>query len=110
MQINILGSIWTIEERSEAEDKALKDADGYCDWTKRLIVVEREMVGNLGDMNRYIKKVRRHEIVHAFLYESGLAECSFRPESWAKNEEMVDWISRQGEKLYAAWREADCIG
>ncbi len=109
MKINILGSEWTIIERPEAEDKRLDGCDGYCDWTTREIVVEREMQGNLGDMEAYIRKVKRHEIVHAFLEESGLAECSGASDAWAMNETMVDWIARMGEKIYKAWSDAGAI-
>ena len=109
MKINILGSEWTIVERPEAEDKRLDGCDGYCDWTTREIVVEREMQGNLGDMEAYIRKVKRHEIVHAFLEESGLAECSDTSDAWAMNETMVDWIARMGEKIYKAWSDAGAI-
>ena len=109
MKINILGSEWTITERPEAEDKRLDGCDGYCDWTIREIVVEREMQGNLGDMEAYIRKVKRHEIVHAFLEESGLAECSGTSDAWAMNETMVDWIARMGEKIYKAWSDAGAI-
>ena len=109
MKINILGSEWTIIERPEAEDKRLDGCDGYCDWTTREIVVEREMQGNLGDMEAYIRKVKRHEIVHAFLEESGLAECSGTSGAWAMNETMVDWIARMGEKIYKAWSDAGAI-
>ena len=109
MKINILGSEWTIVERSEKEDQNLENADGYCDWTTRTIVIEREMVGNLGDMESYIRKVKRHEIVHAFLQESGLSECSAAAEAWANNEEMVDWIARLGPKLYEAWNAAGAL-
>ena len=109
MKINILGSEWTIIERPEAEDKRLYGCDGYCDWTTREIVVEREMQGNLGDMEAYIRKVKRHEIVHAFLEESGLAECSGTSDAWAMNETMVDWIARMGEKIYKAWSDAGAI-
>ena len=109
MKINILGSEWTIIERSEAEDKRLDKCDGYCDWTTREIVVEREMQGNLGDMEAYIRKVKRHEIVHAFLEESGLAECFGTSDAWAMNETMVDWIARMGEKIYKAWSDAGAI-
>ena len=109
MKINILGSEWTIIERPEAEDKRLDGCDGYCDWTTREIVVEREMQGNLGDMEAYIRKVKRHEIVHAFLEESGLAECSGTSYAWAMNETMVDWIARMGEKIYKAWSDAGAI-
>ena len=107
--IRILGEEWTIWEKSEQEDERLKDCDGYCDWTTREIVVEREVCGNLGDMEAYIRKVTRHEIVHAFLLESGLHECAGKVESWAANEEMVDWIARQGPKIFETWKEAGAL-
>lgn len=50
-------------------------------------------------------KIVRHEIVHAFLKESGL-DCN---SDWARNEEIVDWIALQGPKIMAAWTEAGCI-
>lgn len=109
MTISILGNAWTIVERSEAEDKNLENADGYCDWTTRTIVIEREIVGTLGDMENYIRKVKRHEIIHAFFDEYGLAECAFSPESWARNEEMVDWFARLGPQIYEAWRAAGAL-
>ena len=102
-KINILGSEWTIKEQSETENELLKNCDGYCDWTTKEIVIEREINGTLSDMQQYIKKVTRHEIIHAFLCESGLQECSGESEAWATNEEMVDWFARQGSKIYAAW-------
>lgn len=109
MTINILGANWAIIERSEADDDRLRDCDGYCDWTTREIVVEREIQGNLYDMEAYVKKVKRHEIVHAFLAECGLHECSGETDAWAMNETMVDWFARMGERIYKAWSEADAI-
>lgn len=109
MTVNILGNPWTIIERSEAEDKNLENADGYCDWTTRTIVIEREITGTLGDMENYIRKVKRHEIIHAFFDECGLAECAYSPESWARNEEMIDWFARLGPKIYEAWKAADAL-
>lgn len=109
MTINILGAKWNIIEKSVKQDKLLENADGYCDWTTKTIVVEREMEGSLGNMDCYVNKVKRHEIVHAFMFESGLAECSGNVESWATNEAMVDWIARQGVKLYQAWQDAKAI-
>lgn len=107
--VDILGARWSIRERSEGEDKRLEGCDGYCDWTTRTIAVERELHGTLGDMEAYIRKVLRHEIVHAFLLESGLHEGSHCAEVWAGNEEMVDWFARQGQKIYRAWREAGAL-
>lgn len=107
--VNILGVTYFIREESEAENELLKGCDGYCDWTVKEIVVEREINGTLRDMEMYIRKVLRHEIVHAFLLESGLHESSGDTDSWASNEAMVDWIARQGEKIYAVWREAGAL-
>lgn len=107
--VSILGSTWAVKEQSEKENELLRGCDGYCDWTTKEIVVEREIYGNLGDMEVYIRKVLRHEIVHAFLLESGLHESSCNTESWANNEEMVDWIARQGQKIYEAWKEVGAL-
>lgn len=42
------------------------------------------------DLKQYQKQVLRHEIIHAFMYESGLeGECKWN------TEEMVDWLSIQ---------------
>ena len=41
----------------------------------------------------------RHEIIHAFLYESGMKECSSATQSWVENEEMVDWFAIQIPKI-----------
>lgn len=108
-KVGVLGVEYTIKEQSENDNELLKGCDGYCDWTTKVIVVEREMVGNLEDMEAYIRKVLRHEIVHAFLLESGLHESSGGTESWASNETMVDWIARQGQKIHAAWQEAGAL-
>lgn len=109
MTIDILGTKYKIIEKSCEDDKLLEECDGYCDWTTKTIVVEREMVGTLGDMDSYVKQVTRHEIVHAFLFESGLSQASQPVDAWARNEEMVDWIARQGSKIYKAWQDAKVI-
>lgn len=109
MTVDILGAQWTLVERAEADDSRLSNCDGYCDWTARLIVIEREIDGNLDDMERYIRKVKRHEIIHAFLFECGLAESTMSTQAWAQNEEMVDWLARLGERIYKAWKEAGAV-
>lgn len=109
MTVNILGTPYAIHYSSESEDERLKDCDGYCDWTTKQIVIEKETQGNLGDMICYMKKVLRHEIVHAFAIESGLNECSGETNAWAMNETMVDWFARQGTKIYSAWVECGAV-
>lgn len=107
--VHILGTVYTVKEQSEGENERLESCDGYCDWTTKEIVVKREIEGTLSNMEVYVRKVLRHEIVHAFLLESGLHEGSAPVDGWAWNEEMVDWIARQGQKIYAAWKEVGAI-
>lgn len=110
MKVSILGTEYVIEYRSSKEDKILEDYDGYTDLYSKLIVVVNDEDGNIKDYNAYRKKVLRHEIVHAFLYESGLAHNSIQVESaWAMNEEMVDFFAIQGEKIYKAWSEVNAL-
>lgn len=108
MTVNILGTEYTIRFIPEEEDDILKDYDGYCDETVKEVVVKKDKRGEPGskkNLELQEQKNHRHEIVHAFLFESGLAENS----GWAQNEEMVDWIAKQGPKLIKAWQEAGAL-
>jgi hypothetical protein len=111
MKIKILGTKWTIKCDSEENDPALEGSDGYCDNSIKTIVIRNleKSQYSLKDLEAYTKKVLRHEIVHAFLFESGLAMNSSESESWATNEEMVDWIAIQGPKIYSAWKDASAL-
>lgn len=111
-KINILGSEWTIEKRKREDDPNLGAYDGYADTSIRKIIVE-DMVkeqGGKADLSEYTKQVLRHEIIHAFLFESGLEANSLCFErGWATNEEMVDWFALQSPKLMKAFKEADAV-
>lgn len=110
MKINVLGTDYTITEASEDEDKLLKSCDGYCDkTTKRIVVLKKPADNELGDYRWYQKKVVRHEIVHAFLMESGVDVCYEPHEDHGHDEFMVDWIAIQFPKLLAAFKEADAL-
>lgn len=108
MTVNVLGEMYTFNFFSEEEDANLKDCDGYCDDTIKMLVVKQYKRGEPGSkkaLELQEKKNVRHEIIHAFLFESGLAENS----EWAQNEEMVDWFAKQFHKLDKAFREVDAL-
>lgn len=107
-KISVLATDYTVHFIPEGEETRLKDCDGFCDETTKEIVVEnykRGEMGSKGNLELQEQKNLRHEIIHAFLFESGLAENS----EWAQNEEMVDWIAKQGPKLIKAWQEAGAL-
>lgn len=110
MKISVLGAEYSVTVTSAGRDPRLKDCDGFCDETTREICAE-DYAESSNDprskqnLKHQTKKVLRHEITHAFLFESGLAENS----PWAQNEEFVDWLAIQGPKLYKAWQEAGAL-
>lgn len=109
LKVNVLGQDYTVVFKELEQEPRLQETDGFCDWTVKRIVLNKQIEGTLSDMKEYRNKVLRHEIVHAFLLESGLHECSGECVAWAANEVMVDWFARQGEKIYKAWRSVGCI-
>lgn len=107
MKVNVLGTEYNLIESNEANDERLNGRDGYCDTSTKECVVD-EMQGTEPGMKKnmpeYKKAVIRHELIHAFLFESGLDICS-----WAENEELVDWIAIQFPKMLKAFIEAGCV-
>lgn len=113
MKINILGTKYRIVVATEDEDPKFKECDGYMDPTVKEIVVgkfepDSDPMG-VKDLESYTKQVMRHEIIHAFLYESGLWDNSGDVKTWAKSEEITDWIAIQAPKLFKAFKEAGAI-
>lgn len=68
----------------------------------------KQSIDSVKDLVAYQNKVLRHEIIHAFLYESGLWQDSYGSKCWAQNEEMVDWFAIQEPKIHKAFKEAGC--
>lgn len=66
--------------------------------------------GDSDEAAEYKKRLLSHEIVHAFLNESGLQHCSSVPMgAWARHEEMVDWIAIQFPKIMKAFQEVGAL-
>ena len=94
MELNILGTKYKVFVDTSDHDEKLKTVDGYIAPEKKIIVLDRKNV----DVHQ--QHVLTHEIVHAYLYESGL-----NVETWANNEEIVDWIAIQVGKIYNTSKE-----
>ena len=111
-KVSILGTEYKMNYVTEEEDPTMKGNDGYVDTSVHAIFIEKSLflpsdnIAVVKDLPLYGKKVIRHEIIHAFLEESGLAECC----SWAKEEMLVDWIARQFPKMLKVFTKADIAG
>ena len=104
-KIFILGERYTI-----TTDEELKDCDGLADKSIRELKIcktlfEESIVGELQNKLMVVDKVARHEVIHAFLYESGLQECSN-----FDLEQMVDWIAIMYPKMEKIFKKLEIDG
>lgn len=108
-KVNILGEEYTLNEEVLPKDRfAMNDNYGFCDHSIKEINIgkfENTEPDDLVSTEVFVKKVIRHEIIHAFLEESGLSECS----EWARNEEMVDFFAKQIPKMVKVFNKLNVI-
>lgn len=107
-KITILGTPYTVRVLSPDEEPILKDCDGFCDKTSHRIVASTKAdYCNLDDFDAYQRKVIRHEVLHAFLFESGLDCNVYHAEGQVgrHDEQMVDWFASQYPKIRAVYDE-----
>ena len=113
-KVNILGTEYTICFGKESDFPNLKDNDGYTDTSSKEIIID-DMSVHEGDVSAkrnidaYKNQVLRHEIIHAFLAESGLDGNGHASDHWEFNEEMVDWFAIQSPKIYKVFAELDLL-
>lgn len=116
-KVNILGTEYKIEVHKISEDEYLEKNHlaGYCGEESKIIVLADVSEQKYFDIDEkeqeiYRKRTLRHEIIHAFLNESGLSDNASTPSgAWAKHEEMIDWFAIQTPKIFAVYKELDIL-
>lgn len=105
--VNVLGTEYMLRIREDSKEKRFEQMNcaGFCDQsTKELVVTNYvKFRGQISvkDIQATIRHSIRHELVHAFLYESGLGE-DWEHKELGQEETTVDWIARQLEKMNEA--------
>jgi len=99
-RIDILGTTWTIQKANENNDSNLINNFAYTDNFAKIITYEplAKRPNNTKKLDECQKEVLRHEIIHAFLFESGL-------EDYSKDEVLVNYIAIQFYKLDKLFKE-----
>ena len=112
-KIVVLGTKYIIKVVNEEKETRLKTSWGFCDFhTKQIYInsdVTKETEDSCKNLQDFYNKVLRHEIIHAFLYESGLRENSNDIRAWAENEEMVDWFAIQSPKIFEIYKQLNIL-
>lgn len=109
MTAAILGIEYSISYKEQKEEKELEENDGYCDSTSKEIVIVEGNPNHVGNFAELQKRVLRHEILHAFLYESGLGANFEHTNQFGHDETMVDWISLQFPKILKVYWEVGAL-
>ena len=102
IKVDILGEQYKL---MEIEDKRFDefDADGFCEWwAKELHIkkgIDEHEPGSMLNLKDYRANTIKHEIVHAFMFESGM-------QNYERDEMLVEWVARNLEKMMNAYNQA----
>lgn len=109
--VNVLGTEYRIKYNDKRKYLP-KYADGCCDFPAHMIRIAKIKPDRdtSKDLEAYRRQVVRHEIIHAFFYESGLAGSAHSSVgAWSMDEEMTDWFAIQSPKIFKAFSEVGCL-
>ena len=110
--INILGTTYKVYLNvPRNEDSQLEGLFGYTSYhDKRIVVADvKTLHGWESSSDEVVFDIFaitvRHEVIHAYLMESGLSNSASHADCWALNEEMVDWFAIQVPKMMKTFEE-----
>lgn len=106
--ISVLGTDYTLRcvDSKDMPSWFFENCKGNCDHTVKVITVEdlvkrkEDYKDTLGDLETVTNQAVRHELIHAFMRESGLGDES------DIDEVMIDWFALQAPKLFEAFCQA----
>lgn len=106
-KLDILGQEWCVCMCDKQEEARLIDCMGFVDWTSRRIVLASIPEDtNLDNPIMMMCKALRHEIVHAFMFSSGLGDDWTHP-AFGHDETTVDWIAYHLDRMALTCCEAE---
>lgn len=111
MTVDVLGTpyhIWL--DVSKSDDPELALSDGYCDVSVKRIVVCNDEDSDLYDFAEYRRNSLRHELIHAFMFESGIGpNTKWDWPGQTHPESLVEWIAFQIPKMVDAMKKVGAL-
>lgn len=106
--VDVLGIPYSVNITPEADDPKLETMDGYTDPSIKRIVISDvhrrpEDPENVQDQDWVQRNIIRHELIHAFIVESGNQDAFWH------TEDMVRWLAYMFPRLLAAFNEAGAM-
>lgn len=87
------------------------DDIGECDPCAKVLTIDVNAINakcSTG-VDEIMKSTKRHEIIHAFLYESGMTGYAESSGDYYHDDTIVDWFAVQAPKIFKAFKQADCL-
>ncbi len=109
---DVLGSKWTLWFEDESSSPRYQKHNGWCDNSTKQCHVCYRTKNEMMPENPYefYNSIARHEIIHAFLYESGIVNAAIiRTNKWCKDEMMIDWMAAQMPKIYEVFKQLNIM-
>lgn len=104
--VSVLGTDYSIYLNVPVDaDERTRNLSGFCDKTSKRIVISKITDTNLDEPTEYGKYVIRHELIHAFLFESGISGDTTWDTGEEHPEHMVEWIGMQFPKMMKVFEE-----
>lgn len=94
-KVKILGTTYRIKRKILGNE----DYDGFTDFSNAEIVIRKDNYNKVGNFECLMQKQLRHEIIHAFMAESGLQSNWEHFRKFGHDETMVDWFAIQYPKI-----------
>lgn len=102
--VSVLGVDYNISVDNVKNDTSLKKLNGYCDNSISKIVIRDDLMtpdeDTCEDMSVFAHKIVRHELIHAFMDESGVTGCD-----WKHDESLVDWLAVMMPKMVTCMKD-----
>lgn len=103
--VSILGTPYKIIREKFGNE----EIDGETDYTSHQIRIRTDNINKLGDFDVLMKKQLRHEIIHAFMAESGLQANFEHYRQFGHDETTIDWFAIQFPKILEAFKQVGAL-
>lgn len=107
--VNVLGTDYQILYITEEEDKYLEECVGFCDRHAKYIVIKKqseEFINSPRNTKNHLDWINQtliHELIHAFLTESGVSYNNMDEEN------ICDFLEVNLIKIYKAFEQCKFI-
>lgn len=109
--VKVLGTKYKIKFASVESDSFLENHWAFCDFYSKSIVIRDDYKDLVtpGNEKDCFNETLRHELVHAFLHESGMTGEQRESRPLVFDEVAVAWVATQFPRMLKVFKKLGCI-